>query len=146
MYYHEYLANILVAKSLASAKSTLDNIPEHDRELVMDEVFKILRGIKHPKPYGDAVTYNAPRVKAKLQKRGKTYYLWLNNRLVEYSSLGEALYAFEIEKILRGKEALITTVFTGYPLFRKSFFVKSLVPEYHAPKEVKRCTFADDVI
>ena len=140
------IAEKLLTFSLLEAESALEAIPEDERELVLNEIFKVLNKVKHPKPYGDAVTYKAPRVNAKLQKRGAKIYLWLNNRLVEFSRMGEALYAFEIEKILRGKDALNTKVLTGDTLSRKMNFVRAVVPEYHAPKEVKRCSFAEDVI
>ncbi len=146
MYFHECMANILMSKTLAQVEGALNNISELDREQVMAEVFKILRDIPRPKPYGDAVLYQKPRVSSKLRLRDGKYLLWINNRLVECKQLDEALYHFVLEKILHGPDALTTRAISGDPLSRKINFVRHINVGYHVPKEVKRCTIADDAI
>ena len=146
MYYHECLANIIVSKTIEEVEAVFENIAEEEREETLAEVFKILSKIEKPKPLGMEVSYHKPKVTARLCRRGGKFLLLRNNRLTEYKHLAEALYEFEIARMMYGRKALSTTAITGDSLSRKMNFVRSLKAEYHVPKEIKICISAEDAI
>jgi hypothetical protein len=153
--HYKQIASRLMGFTVDEVSAALDEICGDDkaaREYIVCEIFAIQRDIsaRKGKARVDAARIYAPRVQGKMQTKGNTTVVILNNNVRTFTSAAEALYTFVLESFLKGKAALATRTETRDKLAEDRRAVRFFVPtkaEQILPqkKEVYICFSADVV-
>lgn len=142
--HYSNIARQMLTFTAEETESVLKGFSEQAREFILREIFSHLReASKAPKGNKPHVSYIQPKVWGMMREKGGRIALLLNGKVAVYNTMKEALWAFEIERMIHGEHSLTTEVITDNRLAADRAVVRSFKPIVPKKKEVKICISAE---